>query len=805
MALRTKRSNANAISGLKLCVASFALSITAACSSPEQKVEKYYSSGQEFLAEDDLGRASVQFKSALQINEEHVPSLVGMAEIAERRQEFRDMHGVLQRIVRLDALHIESQVKLGQLYLIGSDETTALEQAEKALAIDPRNADALALKGAVQFRLGDTENALRLAREALAIQPGHTEATTILATERTQAKEFDEALKILDTSIATNKEAAILQLLRIRVLTLMGREDDSVDGYRQLIANFPDNSAYRKALAIELIRREDLDGALVELEEITRIENDSIEAKLDVVRLLNERDGADAAAAKLREFAEAEPENANLSFALVDFYLAEDKASEAEDLVRSMMNSKDDETALRATNKMVVMHLAAGNRDQAGVLIGEILERDASNTDALIRRAGLAIGDKDFDAAILDLRSALNNEPDSFEAMALMGAAFEAQGNIDFARAEFRKAFDASEKSARVGNIYAKFLRRNGDFETAEDILTQSLASNPNDRANLQLLAATRLTLQDWRGADEVATIIDALENEGDENIVRNIRSLAMTGLEDFDGVIEMLSAEDERKPLESRPLSVLISAYIRAGRVDQAKEKLSSILASNPDNYPARILMAQVLAANDELDEAEVALVSAVDAEPGRIEAYELLYRYYLRTSQPQKATSLIDGGLANAPENAGLRFFKADIYLSTGNFDAALDLYSDLIQERPNDKIIVNNFVSLTSDLREDPASLQEAVDVSAVLEDESNPFFVDTAGWANYRAGNYDKALTLLSSIESDMSGNAEFLYHLGAAKIATGDVEDGTASLRKALEVGGANFRFKDEVESLIAAN
>ena len=85
------------------------LALAAACASPEQKVERYSQEGAEFLEEGDLPKAYIQFQNALKIDEAHVPSLIGLAEIAEERKDFQALFGILQNIVRLDAAQIDDQ------------------------------------------------------------------------------------------------------------------------------------------------------------------------------------------------------------------------------------------------------------------------------------------------------------------------------------------------------------------------------------------------------------------------------------------------------------------------------------------------------------------------------------------------------------------------------------------------------------------------------------------------------------------------------------------------------------------------
>ncbi len=772
-----------------------------ACSSPEAKVEKYYASGQEFLENGDYGKANIQFRNVLKIDETYVPALLSLAEIAESKQNLKAMFGLYQRVIRLEPDNVFAHIQLGKLYLIGSDETAALESADTALKIDPTSVDAIALKSGVLLRLGDTEGAVKLARQAISIQPAQTEATTVLATERGMNGDLDGAIAELDRALNIDPKVAVLQLLRIQILSQLDRSEDVLAGFAQLVELFPEEPAYRRVYAMEFIKRKNFAAAQEQMEVLVGLDPDNNDAKLDVVRIVSAKDGDEAAENRLREFVDTEPENHDLRFALVDLLVGRDAIDQSVAVLEPLMKSDDEVVLLRAKNKRALLYLRNNERAKAEALVDEILDDDDNNTDALIRRASFMLDDGEFDAGVAALRTALSNNPDLVEAMVLMANAFERQGNIDFARAELAKAFESSGKRAGVANIYANFLVRHGDSRRAEAILVQSLAAFPGDLNNLKLLAAVRLDIQDWQGADEVASIIASLDLAAENDLTNQIRTVALNGLGDYDQIIDMLTAQNTNAPLESRPLAMLVSAYLKSDRIDEAEQLLKNVIASGANNYDARVLLARTYGARGAAADGEAVLLEAIDIEPSRGEAFELLYRYNISRGEREKAIALIEDGLSRAPDNAVLRFFKADYLVASGNMKEALEIYSDLIETRPDDRIIANNFVSLSSDLRKDEKSIARALEVSRVLENDGSALVQDTVGWAHYRAGQYDRALEFLTKAAAT-ANSGEILYHLGATQIAAGEREAGLASLNKALEAGGENFRYETEVRALL---
>lgn len=790
---------------LRALAIALAASTVVACASPEQKVEKYYESGQSYLEKGELGKANIQFQNVLKIDEDHVPALLGIAKIAEHKKDFKAMYAIYQKVERLDPDNVFAHVQLGKLYLLGNDETAALEQADKALALDPNDIDAITLKAGILLRVGDDATAVELARGVLADHPANPEATVVVATSKIKGGDMEGGLAELDRALAIDSKIAVLQLLRIRLLAGMDRGEDVLAAFDNLVKLFPDEPAYRRAYASEFLTRQQYAKAAAQLEEVVRLEPENLSVKTDVVRLVNADQGPEAAERKLRAYVDAEPDNAELKFTLVGF-LTEQKAwAAAKAELEPLSRSKDSSVAMKAKNGMAAIHVANGERPQAEALIDQVLKADENNTSALMKRASFQIDDGEYDAAIANLRTALNNNPDQAEAMVLMGAAFERQNNIDFARSEYAKAYEASGKDAKVTNVYAKFLMRNGNTPRAEEALVQSLAINPNDYDNLRLLAAARLELQDWTGADEVADAIEKLEQkdqEGGDQVVRNIRTIALGGLGDYDQLIDLLAPKEKGALIEARPLATLVAAYVRSGRIDEAEELLGDVIASDGKNYEAHLLDAQVKALKNESEEAEAALINAMNADPSRPSAYESLYRYYIGRDREEDAKALIETGLAKSPESDALRFYLADIHLREGEREKALEIYSDLVEKRPNDKIVANNFVSLTSELRLDEASIKRAVEVAKVLEGEDNPNIQDTVGWAYYRDGRLEEALDYLSKAAEGAPDNAEVYYHLGVAQFAAGQDGEWKTTLNKALTLGGDDFRFAAEIRTML---
>ncbi len=771
-------------------VAAFAMTLSAvACASPEDRLERYIASGSEFLESGKLGLANVQYLNALKIDEENTVALQGLASIAERRGEYEQMFGILQRISRLDPSNERVRLDLAKLYLLSNDTATALDLVDRVIETSPKSAAAYAVKSAIMFRLQNNADAVEFAKMALAIEPKTQEAIAVLVSERVLSKDFEGALKILDEAIARDAQASVLHLLRVQVLTSLGRTDDINAAYATLISEFPNDANFRRLYATTLIAQDRLDEARAQLVEVVRLLPRQQEAKLDVVRIDYRIGGKTGAESTLREFATRD-DGPEMIFALGSFLREEGDFAAAEKVYESVIATRGEELAhvMRAKNEMAALRMLEGKRPEAEKLIAEIIAADSKNPDALLKRAGLRIDDGGADDAIGDLRIVLNERPESIPARLLLGAAFEQKGDLTLAENEFAKAVETSAAAAQPSLIFAKFLLRKGNRARAEKVLTASVGANSSAAENLKLLAAIRLENQDWRGAEAAAKALRAVDTtDGD---VSRILSAAYTGLNDYAGAIEILTTEHERSPLEARPLAALIQAYLDAGRISEAERFLARTIESNPAQYEPRVLLAQVQRAQKRSDEAIAMLKAAIALEPLRSEAYEALYGVHVLDGRRAEAGALIDQAVSAIPDHDGLQILKADHLIAIDQSDAAINIYETIFARRPNDLIVANNLASLLLE-RDDVQSVARAAAAAEALKGADNAYFLDTYGWALYRSGRIAEGVAALEKAVEKAPDLIDARYHLGVALVDAGDKDRGRAELQTVVDAPSAD--------------
>jgi pentatricopeptide repeat protein len=139
-------------------------------------------------------------------------------------------------------------------------------------------------------------------------------------------------------------------------------------------------------------------------------------------------------------------------------------------------------------------------------------------------------------------------------------------------------------------------------------------------------------------------------------------------------------------------------------------------------------------------------------------------------------------------ATNNTVLLFRLATLLEEAEDFDAAARIYDRMLRQDLYPDAAANNLAMLLVTHRaDDPQRLARAAELAERLEKSERPSFLDTAGWVQFKNGNYDRAVALLEQASDIGEPGPELRYHLGMAYLKQGRVDEAKQQL--ALAVAG----------------
>jgi Tfp pilus assembly protein PilF len=87
-----------------------------------------------------------------------------------------------------------------------------------------------------------------------------------------------------------------------------------------------------------------------------------------------------------------------------------------------------------------------------------------------------------------------------------------------------------------------------------------------------------------------------------------------------------------------------------------------------------------------------------------------------------------------------------------------------------------------------RRDQASLDRARDLVDGFARSSNPAFLDTHGWVQYKRGDFAAALPVLEQVADKVPESPVVRYHLAMAQLHAGQLGPARDNLERALKAG-----------------
>ncbi|WP_160152897.1 tetratricopeptide repeat protein [Microbulbifer sp. ALW1] len=770
------------------------------CDSPEEKARQYVEKGEAFLGNGDPVKARLEFKNALQINDQLAPAWYGLARVAKQDSDWSEAFSLLDRVVESDPGNLDAHIEQVRLLLGAGQLERALGVSTASLQLAPDDARVLALRAAIIYTLEDIEGAADLAHRALAADPGNSDALLVLATERLERGNLSEALEYLDRGIAHDEKNVALQLIKVEALNRLDRSGSSERVLEHLIELYPETDAFHYLLAHLYLSQSKVDDAERVYRDLIVVRGGDSRAQMELIRLLNRTRGPAVAIAELEKLLAEEPASTDLRFLMVQLQHRigdREGVGETLEVIADIATSVDSKH--KALGLLAAFRLENGQYDQAMMLVDTVLSEDPRDEQALLIQSYRQIEQRQLSEAVSNLRRILNDDPDSTRALFLLGKAHELAGMRDLAEDRYFRAFEVGGQSPQFGLPLAKYLIKLQRPHRAAQVVEDVLGAYPENIESLILLARIRIISGDWSGAHSVVDRIRVV----DEQIGYEVLGSLYAAQSDNEKSIDAFRRAYQISPDTQGSMNALVAAYLRAGKPDEAHDLLDSVISAQEDSTAARLLKGQVYLSEGKERPAIRSFSQVLKREPANTAAYQYLSLAKSRLGAWKEALATLDRGLAFVPGDFNLSLAKAGLLENQRVFDEAIAGYEKLIDVRPNADIVANNLASLLSEHRDDHDSLLRAHELARRFQESEVPHFKDTLGWTYFRLGKPEDARGLIEDAVRETPAMPVFRYHLGMTYMALEEKELARRELQLALELtSGGDFPFRDDVESAI---
>lgn len=665
----------------------------------------------------------------------------------------------------------------------------------KVLQLDQRNATAFARIGQIWLEEGAPLRAGAFLKKAEELAPADSAnrlrlARVYVAIDQTP-KAREQVLAVLQQS-PTDTDALVL-------LSEIARTPEDIKGAEAALQKFPQKQTapYQMATANLALRRNDIPAAQQAVSQAVALDPKSSEAHQAMAVLYLSQKNQKEAAKELKTAAELAPlrSKTRVTYAALLRQTEGDEAAKA--FLKDLTAKAPD--LLPAWTLLGGIAFAEKKYDEALAFLENVFSRDPLNIDTRLLQADILLAKKDTKKAITELEK--------------LDHAFS---GLPPAKYRLAQAYLLENKPAQAATALDEALARNPDYTEA-------------------ILARAELNLRTGHAQPAATALEEFLKKKPDFRPAQVLLADAYRASRRFDDAANIFREQIKVAPNAPEPHLFLGLVQLQQNNVGEARKSFEKVLELAPDNLPAvdqlvdldlkakdfaaasqrvakqlekqpkaaasYLMQAKVQGAQAQWKEAEATLKKAIELDPHSGPAYEMLVRDYLATNRLPDAVREIEVVLTKAPQNQTALMTLATIRAEQKEYAKARDAYEKLLALNPTFIPALNNLSFIYAEHLNEPDKAYDLAQKARTL-DPGNAAVTDTLGWAAFKRGDYQQALTFFQEGAGKLGDNPEVQYHLGMAYYMMGQADAARAAFQKVGEASG-DAAYKTEAQKRLA--
>ena len=262
-----------------------------------------------------------------------------------------------------------------------------------------------------------------------------------------------------------------------------------------------------------------------------------------------------------------------------------------------------------------------------------------------------------------------------------------------------------------------------------------------------------------------------------------------------YDKALATFEEAHRLSPKDPLVTSYLIDANISAKKYPAAVKLASEARAENPNDLTLARLEAQALRLDGKPDQGVAVLEAALKNHAGEPAAYVALAQIYQDAARGPQAVKLLQDAQAKFPTSTSIAFELGAVFDKQKNFAEAETAFRQVLAREPENAGALNYLGYMLAERGE---RLDESVGYlkKALEKDPDNGSFLDSLGWAYFKAGKFDLAEQNLRRAAEQLTINSVIQEHYGQLLFKVGRFEEAIAAWNRALSGDGTSI---DRVE------
>ena len=351
--------------------------------------------------------------------------------------------------------------------------------------------------------------------------------------------------------------------------------------------------------------------------------------------------------------------------------------------------------------------------------------------------------------------------------------------------------------------------RRLGDFKGAEASARRYVAQNAQSAWGYYALAEALEARHQYQSVvDELAPVVAANRGKtGDQGMDISILlpHLGFAYQETGQGEKAIAAFEEARRiaPTDPAIAGYLIEANISAKKYAAAVDVAKSALTQHPNDLRLTRLQAQALRHDGKADAGIALLEEAVKYHAEDPVAYISLAQAYSEAERGVQAVKVLQDAQGKFPSDDGIAFELGTVLDKQKKFAEAESAFRQVLSRNPENAIALNYLGYMLAERGE---RLDESVSylTKALQVEPENPSYLDSLGWAYFKADKLDLAETNLKRAADQLKTNSVIQEHYGQVLFKLGRYDEAIAAWSRALAGDGDSIDKADVDKKIKAA-
>jgi tetratricopeptide (TPR) repeat protein len=650
-------------------------------------------------------------------------------------------------------------------------------------------ADELLARGGAELALAEYLEALRL-EPSLRAERGAGRAYAALGEVERAERHLTLALSVQPGDTET----------RLALVELYGESDRDDDAKKQLVSILEDQPNHLGALLLVGGYAEtpaEVRHAIAGLEraaERQRGRSATIDRELQIqLADLYARSGRDEQAASYQRGARlATIGGERETLALGRLCVQQRRFGLAYDLLQALLEQRPSESDAWLLLAQAALEL--GHITEARAALQHLAARVQRRPDTRLLRARIALAAEfqvEAEHELTRLLSRLGTEAPRLvpRARLALAQALLAQQRRDDAVLELRRLIAESPEALDARVRLARLELDQGNAQSAVRCLTPLPPAHPELGSAFDILGRAQLALGDSAGAESSFRQVVSLAPERPEGLYGVARALLLRG--EHAPARPLLEDNLQRFP-SHRPSLLALAELIKRSEGPAAADSFKL------KYWATHATSAEVATLEGDLEygrgpqqqtRALAAYRRAITLAPDHLPAASALARFYARRKLAGQAFSVLDGALAQSPNNQKLLLLAAEVATDLRDHARArqhLDRVLSITPEYPPALAFLARLDAESGGDLADARQLAERAFASA----PGNAEVLDALGWLSHLSGDAAGAVSRLDSATRVDPGNPRHHYQLAIAALAGGDSTRARASLAQAFTLDPA---------------